>query len=1436
MIRFTQGDMFETPADIRVNTVNCVGVMGAGVALAFKERLPEMFREYKKECSAERIRPGKLHVWRSLSDWVINFPTKRHWREDSRYEDIESGLVALREYLQPLGPVKLALPALGCGHGGLDWGRVSAMIRDHLEGLEAEIVVFDPADSRKVAKKGLPTTSTAWGVVAADDDSFPQRLVGSGIRELTFSAKTLPPAWDCDLALFLSSKPDEREIAAAKGCVQELARPAIKVSLIMGTGAATQLAALILEQGGYVTGWVPQGLDRFKSPQILSSAYAEGRLRLLSVAKPHQSWNPGFATQSSMAALSLAKASLFIDPAPRWLPDLLRSDHPAMGSPLFYIRYQAASPELTHQWQELQAKAIGRRSSDGRPNMEPILALITPPAQESLPTTVISPPSSQEPESVLREEPILYQTTPASMSQTYPKRLIEVDLPIRRISAHARREKSIRHGHISTLHIWWARRPLAACRAVICASLWPDPADPLCPPAFIAAAKHEMRAWTTHERQSLLSEESRKRFAPARTNPTAFDDLVELRYALLDFIADFANWDSSTVREYLETSRTLTLSAHEALGGAHGTRPLVVDPFAGGGSIPLEALRVGADAFASDLNPVPVLLNKVVLEYIPKYGQRLADEVSVWGSWIKDEASKKLAEFYRLDNDGGTPIAYLWARAILSEAPTSDSIPVQVPLLRTFWLSKRKDFFRALRWVRSAEGEIKTEVIEILVSGEKRKVHRPMLEVFTPTNAAQVEHGTVKGGAATCPISGFTTTAARVKEQLKLQRGGAQHARLYAVYVERELGREFRIADKLDQQLFQKATDCAMQVVEANPMSFPNEPINPIRPYKNTRGLSAVTRIGCAVFSDLYNHRQLLSIHVLYEVLGDLTPAKSGLEAGLLKAVQTALAFAVNRSVSQNTSMSRWDASRLTIKGAFSKQALAVVWDFAEANPFSGGSADWDGAIEWVKKFIEANSAIQIPGSIVQASAMNIPLPSDSADALITDPPYFAAIPYADLSDFFYVWFKRGLRNIHSELFKSELTEKGDELIVTNAQQRPDGGCKDDSFFRSGMAKALKSARDIVQPHGVGVIVYAEGTTAGWEAILGAIIDADWIVTSSWPIDTEMENRTQAQGSASLQSSIHIVCRPRENDDGSVRIDQIGDWRDVLLELPARIHEWMPRLAEEGVVGADAIFACLGPALEIFSRYSRVEKSNGEPVALREYLEHVWAAVSKEALSVIFAGADAEGFEPNARLTAMWLWTLAGPAKDPKAEDEDLEDGAEDDDDDSSKKAKKKGGFSLEYDAARKIAQGLGAHLDDLKNMVEVSGETARLLPVAERTAYLFGKEQAEEPMVTKRKKKQDMQPDLFAELAQEGVSEKVWMEKTVSKIGDTTLDRIHQSMILFAASRSEALKRFLVDDGAGQDARFWRLANALSALYPPKCDEKRWVDGVLARKKGLGL
>jgi adenine-specific DNA methylase len=938
----------------------------------------------------------------------------------------------------------------------------------------------------------------------------------------------------------------------------------------------------------------------------------------------------------------------------------------------------------------------------------------------------------------------------------------------------------------------------------------------MCPPPFVEVAKKEMRAWTTHERQSLLSEESRKRFAPARMNQGAFDDLIELRHALLDFVADFANWDSSTVREFLDTSRSLTQAAHEALGGTPGTRPLVVDPFAGGGAIPLEALRVGADAFASDLNPVPVLLNKVVLDYIPKFGRRLADEVRKWGEWIKQEAEKELSEFYPKDEDGATPIAYLWARTIRCEGPGCGA---EVPLIKSLWLGKKPHNSWALR-----------------IIADVNKQHLDF-EVLRGVKSNEVGEGTVKRGSATCPCCGYSTPSKNVRKQLLSRHGGADDARLFCVVTTRpeDKGRFYRSATTKDLEIVGKAK-AKLEAWRNQPSSIrltPDEP-TPIGGGKGAGRAFSQRNYGMDAFEDLFTSRQLLTLATLVSKVkaASKTISKEHSEE-FAEAVQAALALNVDKMADYGSSLASWSspASQETVRGTFSRQALSITWDFAEAYPFASSSGGWTHNLNYLTSPLEAESKCNlIGGHVERASATKHPLPNDCVDAFITDPPYYDAIPYADLSDFFIVWLKRSLEGTSLAKNFAQLSPKEEECVVDEIKGH------DAAFFEKTMGQALVEGRRLAKPEGIGIVVFAHKSTAGWEAQLQAMIDAGWVITGSWPIDTEREGRTRANSSAALASSVHLVCRPRENPDGSVRSDEIGDWRDVLHELPRRIHEWMPRLAEEGVVGADAIFACLGPALEVFSRYSRVEKASGEAVTLKEYLEHVWASVSREALSVIFEGANTEGFEPDARLTAMWLWTLAGPAKSSNADGAEEEGDADEEDDDSGKKAKKKGGFTLEYDAARKIAQGLGANLEGLRYMVEVSGETARLLPVAERIAYLFGKDQAEEVLQSKRKKKQEIQPDLFAELAQEGVSEQIWTEKTVSKMGETTLDRIHQSMILFAASRGEALKRFLVDDGAGKDQKFWRLAQALSALYPPKCEEKRWVDGVLARKKGLGF
>ncbi len=529
-----------------------------------------------------------------------------------------------------------------------------------------------------------------------------------------------------------------------------------------------------------------------------------------------------------------------------------------------------------------------------------------------------------------------------------------------------------------------------------------------------------------------------------------------------------------------------------------------------------------------------------------------------------------------------------------------------------------------------------------------------------------------------------------------------------------------------------------------------------------------------------------------------------------------------------------------------------MVWDCCEPNPFGGSVGSWDSLLDCVLIPFETAAHLAHAGHIEQNSATSHPLPDDSAVALVTDPPYYDSVPYAYLSDFFYVWMRRTLGNVHPALFREAGVPKDEEIVVDRPHQLSQS-TKGIEFYERELMRAFAEARRVVRPDGVGCIVFASKSTASWEAILKAVIDAGWVITGSWPIDTEMETRIAAQGQARLGSSVHIVCRPRERgtgfqpvigiaDHGQDAHATVGDWRDVLGELPRRMNEWMPRLAAEGVVGADAIFACLGPALEVFSRYSRVEKASGEVVTLGEYLEQVWAAVSKEALSLLFKDADAAGLEPDARLTAMWLWTLGGGDANGNGQDPRRDDGAtaaeesdDADDEEGGGKKSKLTGFMLEFDAARKIAQGLGAHLDKLPTVVEVKGDKARLLSVAERTKHLFGGDAAAAP--SRGRKKKPAQLSLFEELNEAEEAETArWGEIGGASPGKTALDRVHQAMILFGAGRGEALKRFLVEDGAGTDPRFWKLAQSLAALYPRGTDEKRWVEGVLARKKGLGL
>jgi len=978
--------------------------------------------------------------------------------------------------------------------------------------------------------------------------------------------------------------------------------------------------------------------------------------------------------------------------------------------------------------------------------------------------------------------------------QNYPKRLIEVDLPIRQISEHARKEKAIRQGHLSSLHLWWARRPLGACRSVILASLLPDPVDSACPPSFRSEAAVALNDF--RDRRGGIKRE--------------LSNAHELRAALLAFVADFANWDVANDPDYIALSRKLVQAARDVVF-PESDRPLVFDPFAGGGAIPVEALRVGADAYASDLNPVAVLLNKVVEEYVPKFRERLPDELECWGGRVREMVEKAVGQFYPRDADGALPIAYLWARTIRCEGPGCGA---ELPLVRTLTLAKKKGRAFALR-IKPNRKEMRVD-FELLHADAAKTATRD---------------GTVKKGSALCPLCSYTTPNARVRAQLSERRGGAADARMLAVVITRPntQGRFYRLPTAQDEQLAVEARKRLREMQKKTPSVVPDEPIPPERPSPNARGLSAVTRMGVTTFGDLYSPRQALALVATADAIAAVHQELRTQDIALADAVATLLVFALDKQADLGNAFCGWEPVAECPRHVFGRQAIPIVWDFAEANPLADSSGAWTVFVAGIARALRSIGHSWLAGHVEQANAAQHPLPDDSAAAVVTDPPYYDAIPYADLSDFFYVWQRRALGEIHPSLFRERLTPKDEEAIWNPGRVHSGTGKKkDEAFYEAQMGRALAEARRIVRPDGIGVVVFAHKSTAGWEAILGALVDAGWVVTASWPIDTENATRMNAMGTASLASSVHIVCRPRENPDGSVRDDQVGDWSGVLAALQARIRDWLPRLSAEGVVGADAIFACLGPALEEFSRFARVERASGERVPLREYLEQVWAVVSREALSSLFRDADVSGLEPDARLTSMWLWTLKGPVSD------DADSGEEkDDDDESPGAAKSKAGFNLEFDAARKIAQGLGARLEELPHVAEVKGDKARLRGVVERTKYLFGKVEGVPTTAKKAAKKKQM--TLFGEL-EEAAEAQGWGEVGAPKAGTTTLDRVHQAMLLFGSGRGEALKRFIVEEGIGRDAQFWKLAQSLSALYPHGTDEKRWVDGVLARKKGLGF
>ena len=361
------------------------------------------------------------------------------------------------------------------------------------------------------------------------------------------------------------------------------------------------------------------------------------------------------------------------------------------------------------------------------------------------------------------------------------------------------------------------------------------------------------------------------------------------------------------------------------------------------------------------------------------------------------------------------------------------------------------------------------------------------------------------------------------------------------------------------------------------------------------------------------------------------------------------LAIALNRISGGSASTSAWLSSGEEVKHAIPRQALPMIWDFGESNCLANASRSWQSALNSMANVLEVGSLKLVPGQVQSADATNYPLPDQSAGVWFTDPPYYDAIPYADLSDFFLVWLKRTLPD-YSQLRdpfdpNNPLSPKTRE-IVQDETKKYDGRPKDRKWFEETMAKTFAEGSRVLNEDGVGSVVFAHKTTEGWEALLSGMIRGGWTITGSWPIATEMPGRLRSQDSAALATSIHLICRPRPEDA------DIGEWSNVLRELPARVGDWMQRMQKEGVRGADLVFSCIGPALEIYSRYRTVETPEGRWVELPEYLERVWEVVAREALEQVLGTAEAQArngaagaLEEDARMTALFLWTLQSTAE-----------------------------------------------------------------------------------------------------------------------------------------------------------------------------------------------
>jgi putative DNA methylase len=818
---------------------------------------------------------------------------------------------------------------------------------------------------------------------------------------------------------------------------------------------------------------------------------------------------------------------------------------------------------------------------------------------------------------------------------TDDRRLIEDYLPIQAIGAEASREKSVRKGHISTLHLWWARRPLVACRAAVYAALVP-------------ASQFVPNAGSDEKKKSLGRANAAKFIERLCQYPGSPNVIAEAQGHILNAHAE---------RLTRQTGKSVTVK--DIMDG-HAPRPKVLDMFAGGGAIPLEALRLGCEAYALDLNPVAHIIELCTLVYPQKYGKPelsargmigtknskgentwggLAEEVRYWGNQVLQKVKAEIGYLYppipdpdaepkengaepqtvmgfanadqKLPKVTGsylTPVAYLWTRTVRCKNPACGAT---VPLVKRTWLCKNKDRCVAIRMVApSGEKKARFEIVEARIEGDLG---------FDP-------EGFSKGGNATCPYCGTVADIDYIKAESCGERMGAQLMSVVAQKTKGKGKRYLPVNETLEQALDKNTLRHQADRLAAKlGINVPDEPLE-----ANPRSFD-VQHFGYRKWADVFSPRQLLAMTAF---TGSIRASFSEVserykDADRSKGVTLCLSMALGRLADYCTSFCTWQPE--FIKNTFNSPGLPMVMDYAETNPIANTSGSWVSAIEYVARAIQGFTSVSNPAWVERGSAVDTGWSNELFDAIVTDPPYYDSRSYSNLSDHFYVWHKRAIGPLFREHFASTLTPKKNEAIA--APYRHCGNrTAADKAYEGMMQSSFGEARRLLKAGSPMICVYAHKTTIGWATLISALMKAGFAVTEAWPVEMERKSRQNAQETSALASSIFLVAHKR---DGFTT----GSYEDeVRSELDQIVRERVDTLWRMGITGADLIIAAVGAGLRALTRFARVEYANGEEVPAEKFLAEVEGGVLETLLEKIFgmARSGVSAVDAPSRFYVLW--------------------------------------------------------------------------------------------------------------------------------------------------------------------------------------------------------